>query len=492
MDIDRKLATVNAGSRAGPPGLVQGLPASLLAREGKTFAVVALMQREGWLSRDRRRDVVVDLRAQRSWPDGVDTSLPRAELNQLARFLDPQQRALAFWNLVAARRERRRAEGSAAHIISLEAQLLRAYEPAWDAQELDDQALRRACPPWPEIRACIEEETSRLARRPRLSPCMLWLSLCADLERWPRLDDARRRGVAHAVFALATACWTDWFVREAIRRCPELQPELRRTCARAVPAAAAALPAAAAPLPALVERLSVLCAELAERPSKEALEELAACTREAQAWGPALPDRLTVARRGLRLAVEALMEQAGVLAGTPALRWLTAPVRDQIEARWALAARGLDVPALHQLAQDAALARERLDTAARRCTVAAAALEAARTALDELDAALEAAPTLVARREAESARAQALRGLLDAQGALPGLEDALLAALSPWAEAYELQADYRGALAHTAAEVFQVSSATSAQAAQEVASSALATPWVAVAVAGGLAELLKG
>jgi hypothetical protein len=165
----------DTGTDPAPQGrrhqLVQGLPASLLAVEGKTFAVVALMQREGWLSRDRRRSVAVDPRPLQSWPAGVDTSLPRAELHLLARFIDPHPRAIAFWNLVAARRERRRSEAlSAAHIVSLEAQLLRSYEPAWDTQEFNDEALRQACPPWPEIRARIEEETAHLVRRPRLAP----------------------------------------------------------------------------------------------------------------------------------------------------------------------------------------------------------------------------------------------------------------------------------------------------------------------------------
>jgi len=498
MDVDRNLAAARAESSPWPHRPVQGLPASLLAREGQTVAVVALMQREGWLSRDRRRDVVVDLRAQRSWPDGVDTSLPRTELNQLARFLDPQQRALAFWNLVAARRERRRSEALAAHIVSLEAQLLRAYEPAWDALELDDEALCRACPPWPAIRARIEEETSRLVRRPRVSPCMLWLPLCADLDRWPRLDDARRRRVAHAVFALATVCWSDWFVHEAMRRCPELQPELGGTCAEfggdAVPGAAAAPvpPVAKVPLGLIVERLAALGAELAERPSREAVAELEACAREARAWGLALPDRAMVARRALGLAVEGLRGQTDALAGTPALGWLTVDVRDQVQARWALAARGLDAPGLRQLAEDATQAGVRIDAAAGRCVAAALALEATRAALCSAEDAIDAAPTLARRREAERAFAEALRQRLEAESAVPALEDALLAACSPWGEAYDLGADYLAQLARAEAGAPESCSETPAQVPPEVASSGFVGPSGAVAVSGGLVELLTG
>jgi len=439
----------DTGTDPAPQGrrhqLVQGLPASLLAVEGKTFAVVALMQREGWLSRDRRRGVAVDPRPLQSWPAGVDTSLPRAELHLLARFIDPHPRAIAFWNLVAARRERRRSEAlSAAHIVSLEAQLLRSYEPAWDTQEFNDEALRQACPPWPEIRARIEEETAHLVRRPRLAPCMVWLALSADLDRWPALDERRRRAVAHAVFALASACWSDWFVRESLRRCPELESELGRTCA-GVPAAppAAPEPPARVPLALVVERLTALCAELAEQPTQDAVRELLACAGDAQAWEQALPDRVLVATRELRQAVEALLVQAREQALTRALAWLGPDVWAQVEARWSLAALGRDAPALRQLAQDAVQARARLHEAVGRCAEAQALLETARASLHALDAELQAAPSLARRREIEGARLLALRTLLDAEGGQAALEDAVLASVSPGAEAFDLRADYR-------------------------------------------------
>ena len=71
-------------------------------------------------------------------------------------------------------------------------------------------------------------------------------------------------------------------------------------------------------------------------------------------------------------------------------------------------------------------------------------------------------------------------------------DDALLAALSPWAEDCDIGADYRGEIGHAEAGASQGGSATAAQAAQEMASSGLAAPSVAVAVSGGLAELLAG
>lgn len=445
MDAVRSDAGSDAGPGAGRHQPVLGLPTSLLAVEGKTYAVVALMQREGWLSRDRRRGVVVDTRPQQSWPEGVDTSLPRSELNLLARFIDPHPRAIAFWNLVAARRERRRSEAvSAAHIVSLEAQLLRSYDPTWGTQEFNDEALRRACPPWTAIRARIEEETVHLVRRPRLAPCMLWLALSADLDRWPALDERRRRVVAHAVFALASVCWSDWFVREALRRCPELEPELGRTCARqpAQPLAAPELPARV-PVAHIVERLAALCAELAEQPTQEAVRELLACARDAEAWQRALPDRGLVAMRGLRHEVEVLIAQARERASARALTWLGPEVWAQIEARWSLAALGRDASALRQLAQDAAQAQARLDEAVGRCAEAQVLLESARAALHALDAELQAAPTLARRREIESARLLALHTLLDAEGGQAALEDAVLASVSPWSEAFDLGADYR-------------------------------------------------
>ena len=489
MDAVRGVAEADDPPSSGRHLPVRGLPASLLAVEGKTFAVVALMQREGWLGRDRRRGVVPAPSLERAWPEGVDTSLPRAELKVLARFVDQHPRAIAFWNLVAARRERRRSEAvTASHIVSLEAQLLRDYEPAWDVQEFDEEALRRACPPWAEIRARIEEETAHLVRRPRLAPCMLWPALVGDLDRWPALDEGRQRAVAHAVFALASVCWSDWFVSEALRRCPQLRPELGRTCAVPPPSPE---PPAPVPLARIAERLAALCAELAGQPTQEAVRELLACASDAEPWLTLLPDRRQQAALELRQTVEALLAQARSDAATRALAWLGPDVLAQIEARWSLAAAGLDVPALHALAHDAVQARQRLGEAIGRCTESRALLEAERASLRALEAALPTAPTLAQRRELEGQRLRALRALIDAEAGQSAVEDAVLASLSPWSETFDLGRDYRAALPPSAGPA----SSTTDAAVPIVASSAppkesAAGPG-AVAVSGDLAELLS-
>lgn len=494
MDAGRMDGGSSAEAREGAQRAVQSLPSSLLTVEGKTFAVVALMQREGWLTRDRRRNVVADVRIQRSWPEGVDTTLPRTELSLLARFIDQHPRAIAFWNLVAARRERRRSEAaSASHIVSLEAQLMRSYEPTWDTQEFDEEALRDACPPWPQIRARIDEETAHLVRRPRLTPCMLWLGLRRDLDHWPALDPKRRRAVAHAVFALSSVCWSDWFVREALRRCPELQPELGRTCADSPASESpASEPAVLTPLSQIVERLSLLCAELSRQPTQDAVRELLACASEAAAWEAALPDRVLVAMRELRRNVEALLAQARDPVLAPMLGWLGHEVLDQIEARWSLAALGLDAPALQRLAQDAVHARARLEESLGRCIDSEVALETARDALTALDAELQAAPTLGRRRELEATRLRSMRALLDAEGGQAALEDAVLASASPWSQAFDLTVDYGAVLeaAQSASSAVEPPpSVVEASASRDEAPESSAPP-VAVAVCGDLAELL--
>ena len=492
MDAVRSVAEVDDPSSGGRHHPVRGLPASLLAVEGKTFAVVALMQREGWLGRDRRRGVVPAPSLERAWPEGVDTSLPRAELKVLARFVDQHPRAIAFWNLVAARRERRRSEAAtASHIVSLEAQLLRAYEPAWDVQEFDEEALRQACPPWAEIRARIEEETAHLVRRPRLAPCMLWPALVGDLDRWPALDEARQRAVAHAVFALASVCWSDWFVSEALRRCPGLQPELGSTCAVPPPSPAPPAPAPV-PLAHIVERLEALRAELAGQPTQEAVRELLACAAEAEPWLTLLPDRRERAAGELRHVVEALIAQARSEAATPALAWLGPDVLAQVEARWSLAAAGLDTPALRELAHDAVRARQRLGEALGRCAESRVLLDAERASVRALEAALSAAPTLAQRRELEGQRLRLLRALIDAEAGQSAVEDAVLASLSPWGEAFDLGCDYRAALPPSAGPA----PSTTDPSVQIVASSCpLEAPESgpgAVALSGDMAEMLSG
>lgn len=443
MDVRTAEAPTTDRGDAWPDRPVESLPRSLLAREGKTFAVVALMQRAGQINRDRRRDQAWEPHAQRAWPEGVDADAPRAELALLARFLDQGHRALAFWNLVASRRERRR-DPVSNHIVSLEAQLLRAFEPAWDALDLDEAALQQACPPWPGIRDRVVDATSRLVRRPRLSPFMLWPALCAELDRWPALDQARQQVVARAVFALASVGWTDWFVREALRRCPELAPELGATC----PGWTGASPvlesetAERVPLDQITYRVLAACAELREQPCREAVEDLLACARDAQAWASALPDRRLAAVRALRLAIGELLADARARAAGPGLRWMDEAVLAQLDARWHLAAHGGDLDALRALVLDVAQARSRLAGAAARCAQARDRLQACRVALARLEAEEADAEPLLRRRLLEQSRAEATRALLEAEQALPAAEDALLAALSPEAAPFDLAVDY--------------------------------------------------
>ena len=468
---------------------VVSLPRSLLAREGKTFAVVALMQRSGALNRDRRREQAWEPRAQRSWPEGVDADAPRSELGLLARFLDQDARALAFWNLVAARRERRR-DPVSAYIVSLEAQLLRAFEPAWEQADLDEEALRDACPPWPEIRARVLEATSRLVHRPRLVPFMLWPAMCAELDLWPALDDARRQVVARAVFALSSAGWTDWFVREALRRCPELGPELGATCPGWSDAAdrAETDTLERVPLGEIADRLLAACAELRERPCREAVEDLLACARDAQAWTSALPDRRLAAVRALRLAVGELLAAVRARAADPGLGWLDDSVLAQLEARWHLAAQGADLAWLRALTLDAAQARSRLVAASGLCTEARQRLQACREALAHGEDGDAAVASLLRRRARELARAEATRELLEAERALPLAEDAVLAALSPETAAFDLATDYVAAWRE--AQIVPAASGRPASVAAVPAAVPEAPPPVTAALASEMAELL--
>jgi hypothetical protein len=471
---------------------VESLPRSLLAREGRTFVVVALMQRVGQLNRDRRREQAWDPGSQRAWPAGVDVDAPRAELALLARFLDQGHRAQAFWNLVAARRERRR-DPVSNHIVSLEAQLLRAFDPAWDTLELDEAALSQACPPWPYIRERLMDATSRLVRRPRLSPFMSWPAVCTELDRWPALEPARRQVVAWAAFSLSSVAWTDWFVREALRRCPELAPELGSTCPGWTDAAAAAQrhTAERVPLDQIADRVLAACAELRERPCSEAVEDLLACARDAQAWLSALPDRRLAAVRALRLAVGEVLGAVRARAAEPGLRWLGDAVLVQIEARWHLAAQGADLSRLSALTLDAAQAQSRLAGAAACCADARQRLQASREALALLDGQEADAAPLMRRRALEQARAEAMRDLLEAGRALPAAEDALLAALSPEAAAFDVAADYvaawREAQVVPAAPGRPASMATVAAAVSPVPET---PPPATAALAGDRAELL--
>lgn len=447
---------------------VHGLPTSLLAMEGRTFAVIALMTRLAGLNRERRREMQSGVKVFRDLGDRLGGKIPKSEMNALSYYLSPGERFGSFWYAAKRMVEPHGALGSRAYSIAVDIQLLKAYEPNWLRLTLDEQALTAACPEWPRIKAIVENANDAKSGKQPLGLFMIWPRLVEELGRWTELDDAARKRLAHATFALSSVGWSDWFIRQALETCPELDAELGGLIGRSTEVSMKAAPQDdaegidSADSPAqgdgeatqppdewssLIRRLDALTAELRECPTQEAVFELANLIGELEGHRSTLPHREQLIAHQLDGQVAELMAHLRSLAGRDGFQWLDDDLLGQIEARWQLTARDQVEPQqIAELAEDAVAAVLRTESATTDLAGALMEVERSHTAVADADALLERAKGFAEQAAGKRRRGEALKQHLEAEARQQAQQEKLIDAASPFGEPFDYSADYRALL----------------------------------------------
>ena len=455
---------------------IHGLPASLVAIEGRTFAVIALMTRQAGLNRERRRDMQSGVKVFRPLGNRLGGKIPRSEMNLLSYFLSPDERFGSFWHVVKLMREPRGGLGSRAYSIAVDIQLLAAYEPDWLKLTLDEKALTEACVEWPRIKAKIEGFAESKNGKLPLNPFMIWPRIVDDLRCWNELDINGRLKVAHAAFALSSVGWSGWFIEEALRICPELDEELGALLRRveSVDAKLAAtgdsgnadsvgtlseggavVEQGLGTWSSLLQRLDVLSTELKECPTREAVSDLATLVRDLESHCATLPHREQPVAYQLNARIEELIAHLRTLSVRDGFNWLDADLITQIEARWRLAARErMESDQVEELAVDALAAVHRSDAASAELLSAIGEFEHSLIAVADAGAVLDKAKGFAEQAAGKRKRSEALRQQLEAESRQQAEQEKLIDAASPFGEPFDYSCDYRAMLDGSAPPVF--------------------------------------
>jgi hypothetical protein len=442
--------------------VVEGLPASLIAKEGKTFAAIALMQRHAGLNRETRRELQSGVKVFKELSGSIGAEVPKSEMNLLSYYLSAGKRSGNFWYVVNKLRERNGARGTQAYALALDVQLLVAYAPDWNDLKLDETAIAAACPEWAAIRDRLENSIKSIVKQPPLGLFMLWPRLCDDLARWDTFDAERQQTIGRAIFSLSSVGWTDWFVCAAIERCPKLEPELGKLLKRDEDAPPTREEAHLSdPIespdqhrepastwkdvwPGLLDRLEALGKSLREAPSKQTVADLAHLCNEFEAAAAEMPDESSAPLADLGTKIADLVAICRGLQGGTEFEWLDDSLVEQIEARW-LDSRH------HAIANDcvAALTEEANRAAARSREAADRYREAwvqrstVESQVEASRAVLATARSMAERRVAERRKTEHQQALINAEAAIPTLQDALLTAISPDEAPFDHDMDYR-------------------------------------------------
>lgn len=436
-------------------GAVFGLPDDVLERDGNTIVLFKLLQAKG-LNRDLKRslselpkgascfDVIVT-----KWLGDRVAHLAEKDKQLIRRWANPKARMGYFWGTRQAGPAGRDRLTAIDYAYSVDLVFLEEFNNDWIKLSFDEEMLLASCTAWPEIRAGVEKHLAPSGAKPSLNVFMLWPQIVDELAHWPELDEARRRAVSHAVFALCSASGKAWFARRAVELCPELNSVFRLDNQVVVPEESGQSTRAHELTPlgfqadwdALLERLDGLRDELRSLPSRQSVDDLVSLGEE---FG-LLAEHLPAAEESLREAIEAnvgaLITLCREWSGKPEFVWLDEAVMKALEKRWKEALGEPPEADLEALSTDADAVRGRTELAGIAFESEAGGRQALRDKLDTLDRQLRVAKSSLERKPIERKRRQRERELLDLEEELESLQDAFLAAASPYCRLFETEAD---------------------------------------------------
>ncbi len=293
---------------------------------------------------------------------------------------------------------------------------------------------------------------------------MLWPRIINELMSWTNLNSERRQKVAYATFSLSSVGLTDWFIKEALRICPDLEAELGYMIRNVEDASIQGADGFASDTSvvsvsiegdlageldisawvSLLQRLDALAAELRVCPTRDALMDLAEVVRCLESHSATLPHRQKLAVQELETRIEELLEHLRSRALRNEFNWLDDGLTNQIEARWRLAVRGdIDTEQLDDLAEDAVNAITRCDVAAVELVGAFAEVADSHAAVASANASLENAKGFSEQTVFKRRRAEALRRQLEAESRQQAWQEKFIDAASPGSEPFDHTCDYR-------------------------------------------------
>ncbi|MCW5283191.1 ATP-binding protein [Verminephrobacter eiseniae] len=350
--------------------------------------------------------------------------------------------------------------GTKAYAMALDVQLLAAYNPDWMHLGYDETAMSASCPQWRGIRERIQRLTNRPKEQVSFGVFMLWPKVLADLAAWDAREQEQRLILARVVFSLSSVGATDWFIKEALTRCPALQEELgdlvhpseigkvpsmdrEEPLVPVVNAAATACQEWRASWDVLLERLECLTERL-KQPSLEGVTALEQLCGELGVAVQQMPSQDVVERARLEAAVKVLADHCRSLSQEPVLDGLVDELVGKVPARWQLAQQECtDAKALAALADDAERAMSQTIDCAERLRQAWQERTDLEKAVDQASAAITSAKPFAERRVLELRRQESYRLLADAEAAVSGLEADLLASASPFEKSFDRSSNYQ-------------------------------------------------
>jgi hypothetical protein len=448
---------------------VWGLPANLVNLKDGHVPIISMMQQFG-LNRELKRDLAATIKLDLLIPK--TTGMQDADRKVLSLYINPYHRFFGFWNAV---REAKKNQGRIAPRKIFRAPdfpLLFNYSADFLDASFDKEAVKLICPVWDEIELHVVEELQRLKGDDKkeihasLGAFMVWTSVVTDLAKWDLLDPQSRLAVENAIFALTSISLSDWFIHDAIRRCPSLNecfiPLLKTNedCAdladggvREVADQSKGKSIELTPddvdsdwhgqWAELSGRLSILAEQVGLGGSQRILKELEDLNREFQALGSSLPADMEDLYGLFETRLQELIVSIHKAQADAEFSWLDDFVINQIGARWRLDRQRLESEGgLKSLVDDIARAMEAGSEKINDYRASHRDLVAILDDIRQIDKELGESATSITRRTLQFKRTEKKKDEVRLESLLQTIETEILSAYSPHGEVFDYMADY--------------------------------------------------
>jgi len=445
---------------------IWGLPACLIEAENRKIPIISMMQRYG-LNRDEKRDLASTVK-QAPFPEQRGFKLSDVDLRILSIYSDPYQRFYGFWSALNSLKDPKNKGGTRRIFQAPDYALLDTHSSNFLKQNFDREAFLQKCPVWTEIATNIELNLHKLPGTSfRLYPeaFMAWLPFIEELSQWASLDKAKRNELACTVFALSSISLSEWFVRDAIRRCPDLIAEFEQLlndkkyqdAQASTDNSANHSREAVTPYGCetgwqerwkiLSDRLSKLSLRIRDEPCSEIVSELKQVHDDFQILVPFLPTSTKVFFDQFNIQLDLLLEALRSLHKTSCLTWLDESLLDQICARWKIALSHVEMPdGIRDLTGDFSRAEEDGERNISCYRAEFEKLIAVQGEIGQTDLELNGLVSSIQRRALKYKRTEQKKDEVRLESSLQTIETEVLSAYSPYGDIFDYSVDYTALL----------------------------------------------
>ena len=437
-----------------------GLPDSMIQWNGKTIQVISILQGKG-LNREFKRKLLD--RPQFKGDDQSTFALNKLSVNcseadkqLIFKLGNPYLRCSHFWHAMNKHaKDKIFSFTRVEYTTAIDILWIEDYASDWAKNTYEEDALKACCEIWTDICKALN---SRFVKKGNgdldFRVFMIWPRIVRDLSNWSAVDSDQRLIIGRAAFALSTISTTDWFLRQAVKICPDIANDFSFLSENAdKPDGNNQKPTSHEEgskdvWSGLLLRLDELVAALRVSPTQADIASLQDLVARYVELAPTLPSGKRSSMELLTDKVNEFNDACLKLGKEPNFSWLDSDLVEQLNARWHLELFE-ETNSIDAILLDIEDASSRLELASQNLQQVVSEKRASDVEHSEFSEKIVGVQTVGERRIFEQKKREIQKKLIGLEETITKYQDNLLAAGSPFCKEFNYQFDYKSKLQYS-------------------------------------------